>query len=88
MSRRIAFHRVAGSQGQDADEVFDAEPPDELEVDELEVDELEELEPEVVPELELEPESLVDDFFSPCSAPPEPFEDPSDAEPLERESVR
>lgn len=83
MSRRIAFHRVAGSQGQDADEVFDAEPPDELEVDELE-----ELEPEVVPELELEPESLVDDFFSPCSAPPEPFEDPSDAEPLERESVR
>ena len=83
MPRRIAFHRVAGSQGQDADEVFDAEPPDELEVDELE-----ELEPEVVPELELEPESLVDDFFSPCSAPPEPFEDPSDAEPLERESVR
>jgi len=83
VSRRIAFHRVAGSQGQDADEVFDAEPPDELEVDELE-----ELEPEVVPELELEPESLVDDFFSPCSAPPEPFEDPSDAEPLERESVR
>ena len=83
MSRRIAFHRVAGSQGQDADEVFDAEPPDELEVDELE-----ELEPEVVPELELEPESLVDDFFSPCSAPPEAFEDPSDAEPLERESVR
>jgi hypothetical protein len=79
--RRIAFHRVAGSQGQDAFEVFDAEPPDELE-------ELEELEPEVVPELELEPESLVDDFFSPCSAPPEPFEDPSDAEPLERESVR
>jgi len=74
---------VAGSQGQDADEVFDAEPPDELEVDEVE-----ELEPEVVPELELEPESLVDDFFSPCSAPPEPFEDPSDAEPLERESVR
>ena len=83
MPRRIAFHRVAGSQGQDADEVFDAEPPDELEVDELE-----ELEPEVVPELVLEPESLVDDFFSPCSAPPEPFEDPSDAEPLERESVR
>ena len=83
MPRRIAFHRVARSQGHDADEVFDAEPPDELEVDELE-----ELEPEVVPELELEPESLVDDFFSPCSAPPEPFEDPSDAEPLERESVR
>jgi len=74
---------VAGSQGQDADEVFDAEPPDELEVDELE-----ELEPEEVPELELEPESLVDDFFSPCSAPPEPFEVPSDAEPLDRESVR
>lgn len=83
MPRRIAFHRVARSQGQDADEVFDAEPPDELEVDELE-----ELEPEEVPELELEPDSLVDDFFSPCSAPPEPFEDPSDAEPLDRESVR
>jgi len=83
VSRRIAFHRVAGSQGQDADEVFDAEPPDELEVDELE-----ELEPEVVPELELEPESLVDDFFSPFSTPPELFEDPSDAEPLDRESVR
>ena len=83
MPRRIAFHRVARSQGQDADEVFDAEPPDELEVDELE-----ELEPEVVPELELEPESLVDDFFSPFSTPPELFEDPSDAEPLERESVR
>jgi len=74
---------VARSQGQDADEVFDAEPPDELEVDELE-----ELEPEVVPELELEPESLVDDFFSPFSTPPELFEDPSDAEPLDRESVR
>jgi len=81
--RRTAFHRVAGGQGQDADEVFDAEPPDELEVDELEVDELEEL-----PELVLEPESLVDDFFSPFSTPPELFEDPSDAEPLDRESVR
>jgi hypothetical protein len=74
---------VAGGQGQDADEVFDAEPPDELEVDELE-----ELEPDVVPELVLEPESLVDDFFSPFSTPPELFEDPSDAEPLDRESVR
>jgi len=81
--RRTAFHRVAGGQGQDADEVFDAEPPDELEVDELE-----ELEPDVVPELVLEPESLVDDFFSPFSTPPELFEDPSDAEPLDRESVR
>ena len=78
MPRRIAFHRVARSQGQDADEVFDAEPPDELE----------ELEPDVVPELVLEPESLVDDFFSPFSTPPELFEDPSDAEPLDRESVR
>jgi len=81
--RRTAFHRVAGGQGQDADELFEVEPPDELEVEELE-----ELEPADVPELVLEPESLVDDFFSPFSTPPELFEDPSDAEPLDRESVR
>ena len=83
MPRRTAFHRVAGGQGQDADELVEVEPPDELEVEELE-----ELEPADVPELVLEPESLVDDFFSPFSTPPELFEDPSDAEPLDRESVR